>query len=161
MEVSADVSYTVNAVHMANKNMTDYSRFFQNLTVDSIENLQYWDMTNATNIDYMFCGIQLRNNTDMNYITNWNVENVTKMAYTFSNCEYADHNLDLSTWNVKNVKDMINNNKISMSHARVLSKIEEKEKILDLAHKILDRYFYFPAISGRGDGFVGQGSGGI
>jgi len=37
------------------------------------------------------------------------------------------------------VKDMINTNKISMSHARVLSKIEEKEKILDLAQKIVDK----------------------
>lgn len=36
------------------------------------------------------------------------------------------------------VKEMINESKISMSHARVLSKIEEKEKILDLAHKIVD-----------------------
>lgn len=37
------------------------------------------------------------------------------------------------------VKDMINNNQISMSHARVLSKIEEKEKVLDLAHKVIDK----------------------
>ena len=36
------------------------------------------------------------------------------------------------------VKEMINNNKISMSHARVLSKIEEKDKILDLAQKIVE-----------------------
>jgi ParB family chromosome partitioning protein len=37
------------------------------------------------------------------------------------------------------VKEMINESKISMSHARVLSKIEEKDKILDLAHKIVDQ----------------------
>ena len=37
------------------------------------------------------------------------------------------------------VKEMINESKISMSHARVLSKIEEKDKILDLAHKIVDK----------------------
>jgi len=37
------------------------------------------------------------------------------------------------------VKDLINENKISMSHARVLSKIEEKEKIIDLAQKIVDK----------------------
>ena len=37
------------------------------------------------------------------------------------------------------VKEMINNNKLSMSHARVLSKIEEKEKILDLAQKVIDK----------------------
>lgn len=36
------------------------------------------------------------------------------------------------------VKDMIADNKISMSHARVLSKIEEKNKVLELAYKIID-----------------------
>ncbi|MBQ7137248.1 MAG: ParB/RepB/Spo0J family partition protein [Bacilli bacterium] len=36
------------------------------------------------------------------------------------------------------VKEMINDNKISMSHARVLSKIEGRNKILDLAQKIVD-----------------------
>ena len=37
------------------------------------------------------------------------------------------------------VKDMISDNKITMSHARVLSKIEEKEKVIDLANKIIDQ----------------------
>ena len=37
------------------------------------------------------------------------------------------------------VKEMINESKISMSHARVLSKIEERDKILDLAHRIVDQ----------------------
>lgn len=37
------------------------------------------------------------------------------------------------------VKEMINDNKITMSHARVLSKIEEKDKVLDLAQKIVDK----------------------
>jgi len=37
------------------------------------------------------------------------------------------------------VKKMINESKISMSHARVLSKIEEEDKILDLARKIVDQ----------------------
>ena len=36
------------------------------------------------------------------------------------------------------IKDMISENKISMSHARVLSKIEEKDKILSLADKIIN-----------------------
>ena len=36
------------------------------------------------------------------------------------------------------VKDMIVDNKISMSHARVLSKMENKEEILKLANKIIN-----------------------
>ena len=37
------------------------------------------------------------------------------------------------------IKNLINENKISMSHARVLSKIEDKEKILDLANQIIEK----------------------
>ncbi len=36
------------------------------------------------------------------------------------------------------VKDMIIDNKISMSHARVLSKMSDKDKIVDLANKIVN-----------------------
>ena len=36
------------------------------------------------------------------------------------------------------VKDMIIENKISMSHARVLSKMEDKDEIIALANKIVD-----------------------
>lgn len=37
------------------------------------------------------------------------------------------------------IKEMINDNKITMSHARVLSKIEEKDKVIEMAHKIIDK----------------------
>lgn len=37
------------------------------------------------------------------------------------------------------IKEMINENKITMSHARVLSKIEEKDKVIEMAHKIVDK----------------------
>ena len=36
------------------------------------------------------------------------------------------------------VKDMMIEEKISMSHARVLSKLENKEEIVRLANKIVD-----------------------
>ena len=36
------------------------------------------------------------------------------------------------------VKEMINENKISMSHARVLSKMEKQDEIIDLANKIVN-----------------------
>ncbi len=39
----------------------------------------------------------------------------------------------------KNVQDMILNNKLSMGHARVLSKIEDVETIKELASRILDK----------------------
>lgn len=39
----------------------------------------------------------------------------------------------------KNVQDMILNNKISMGHARVLSKIDDIEKIRELANRIIEQ----------------------
>ena len=39
----------------------------------------------------------------------------------------------------KEVQDMVANNKISMGHARVLSKLEDDEKIIELAHQIVDK----------------------
>ena len=39
----------------------------------------------------------------------------------------------------KEVQDMVANNKISMGHARVLSKLEDDSKILELARQIVDK----------------------
>ena len=39
----------------------------------------------------------------------------------------------------KEVQDMVANNKISMGHARVLSKLEDDDKIIELAHQIVDK----------------------
>lgn len=36
------------------------------------------------------------------------------------------------------VQDMVNNNQLTMGHARALSKLEDDEKIIDLAHDIID-----------------------
>lgn len=38
----------------------------------------------------------------------------------------------------KEVQDMVSNNSISMGHARVLSKLEDDEKIIKLAHEIVE-----------------------
>ena len=39
----------------------------------------------------------------------------------------------------KEVQDMVANNKISMGHARVLSKLEDDNKIIELAHEIVNK----------------------
>lgn len=39
----------------------------------------------------------------------------------------------------KEVQEMVSNNKISMGHARVLSKLEDDEKIIEMAHQIVER----------------------
>ena len=38
----------------------------------------------------------------------------------------------------KEVQDLVANNKISMGHARVLSKLEDDKKIIEIAHKIVE-----------------------
>lgn len=37
------------------------------------------------------------------------------------------------------VQEMVSNNEISMGHARVLSKLEDNQKIIDMAHEIIDK----------------------
>lgn len=37
------------------------------------------------------------------------------------------------------VQEMVSNNQISMGHARVLSKLEDNQKIIDMAHEIIDK----------------------
>ncbi|MBQ9072650.1 MAG: ParB/RepB/Spo0J family partition protein [Bacilli bacterium] len=39
----------------------------------------------------------------------------------------------------KEVQEMVANNKISMGHARVLSKLEDNQKIIEMAHEIVNR----------------------
>ena len=92
--------------------------------------IKYWDVSNATNIAYMFYMCKelesigdisgwdvssIRNMIGMFYecrsfnqdLSGWNVSNVTSMSFMFYNCK--SFNQDISSWNVSNV---IYNNKI-------------------------------------------------
>jgi len=70
--------------------------------VKTIEGLQYFDVSNTTNMDMMF--YNMSSLTSLN-LSNLNTKNVTTMAMMFYNNRSLT-NLDLSGWNTGNVTNM-------------------------------------------------------
>ena len=62
------------------------------------------NVSNVTNMSYMFFGNQL---TDLTGLTNWNINDVTNMSYMFFDNQLTDLT-GLTNWNVGNVTDMNN-----------------------------------------------------
>ena len=88
--------------------------FIENWDVSNVTNMAYmfsdcssfnlrlnnWNVKNVTNMEYMFSGCSSFNQP----LDNWNVTNVTNMAYMFSGC--SSFNQPLNNWNVSNVTNM-------------------------------------------------------
>ena len=70
---------------------------FQGIQFKYID-ISYWDVSNVTNMSFMFCDC---NNFNQN-LSNWDVSSVTDMTYLFLNCK--SFNKDISKWNVSNVR---------------------------------------------------------
>ena len=78
--------------------ITDMSHLFE--YTDFKGNISNWDVSNVTNMRFMFYGCKSFNKD----ISNWDVSNVNDMNYMFYRCE--SFNQDISRWDVSNVKDM-------------------------------------------------------
>jgi surface protein len=79
--------------------VTRMDSVFYNWT-SSIQNIGSWDVSNVTDISYMFAGASFFNWG----IGNWDVSNVTNMQATFSGA--SAFNQDVGAWDVSNVTDM-------------------------------------------------------
>ena len=64
--------------------------------------ISYWDVSNATNMAYMF--YMCKELESVGNISGWDVSNVTNMVGMFY--ESRSFNQDISSWNVSNVIDM-------------------------------------------------------
>ena len=83
-------------------NITDMSFLFARENITTNFDVSKWDVSNVISMNGMFKN-QIVFNCD---ISNWDVSNVTDMAAMFYNC--TRFNQDLSKWNVSNVEFMDN-----------------------------------------------------
>lgn len=92
----------ITATDMLNLNGTtnlEYA-FTYCYNLDTIPNMNQWDVSKVTNMQYMFW-VALSFKED---ISNWDVSSVTNMREMF--CYSSSFNQDISNWNVSNVIDM-------------------------------------------------------
>ena len=80
--------------------ITDMSELFTQTNFNG--NISNWNVSNVTNMRFMFYGCKLFNQD----ISNWDVSNVTDMSGMFYFCE--KFNQDISNWDVSNVTNMHN-----------------------------------------------------
>ena len=76
--------------------ITDMSNLFEG--TDFNGNISQWDVSNVTDMTYMFYWCKKFNKD----ISNWDVFNVKNMRYMFAYCK--SFNKDISNWDVSNVK---------------------------------------------------------
>ena len=82
--------------------VTDMSHLFQDLEIQKIK-IDKWDVSNVTDMSYMFEGCYDFIDKDLG---NWNVSNVTNMSHMFENCGYNFFGIGLDNWDVSKVTDM-------------------------------------------------------
>ncbi len=80
--------------------ITDLSKAFSKIRKDTIAGLADWNVTNVTNMSFLFYDANVFNQN----IGHWNVSNVTDMSYIFY--EANAFNQVIGTWNVGNVTNM-------------------------------------------------------
>ncbi len=80
--------------------ITDMSFIFKGARDSFNDDISRWDVSNVTNMRYMFSGVKLFNQD----ISRWNVSNVTNMRHMFSGA--TSFNQDINQWNVSNVTTM-------------------------------------------------------
>jgi surface protein len=90
-----DVSKITGMTHL-------FDIYQNNIFKDFNGNISQWDVSNVTDMSFMFYGCE-KFNCD---ISMWNVHNVKNMKYMFRRCEQFKQ--DLSQWDVSNVKYMRN-----------------------------------------------------
>ena len=83
-------------------NVTNTSYAFAETGLTTLPNFNNWDLSNVTNMSYMFKGVS----GYMPVMENWDVSNVTDMSGMFAGA--TEFNQDISGWDVSNVTNMSN-----------------------------------------------------
>ena len=90
-----------NIQNIDTKNTLDMSYMFASCSSLTNLDLSNWDVSNVTDINYMFTNSGI---TNLN-LSNWNTVNVTDMSAVFYDCENLQ-TLNLDNWNTRNVTSM-------------------------------------------------------
>lgn len=96
---------------------------FSGKTISSIGNYDRFDVSNVTDMSYLFKDSSL---TDFSFLSSWNVSKVTNMSNMFEGCAGLSDISSLSGWNVGSVTNMK-----SMFSAIIAD--EDKRESFDLA----------------------------
>ena len=78
---------------------TNMSSAFRESGVDTVPSMNSWNMSNVTNMSYMFFGTTFNQN-----IGNWNTASTTDMSWMFTNNNSFNQNI--GSWNTSNVTTM-------------------------------------------------------
>ena len=93
-------------------NVTNMSYMFSVNQISDLSSLANWNVANVTNMSYMFSVNQI---SDLSSLANWNTGNVTDMSRMFTSNQISDLG-PLANWKVDNARDMsqmFGNNQIS------------------------------------------------
>ena len=70
--------------------------------INDITALSNWDVSNVTNMSFMFFGCDA---SDLSALSNWDVGRVTDMSYMFSSCYKLIDASGINDWNIINVNN--------------------------------------------------------
>lgn len=97
----SNVLQAVTATDIPNlTNVTSMARMFQNTGINSPFNINFWNVSNVTNMSGLFKGCNNFNQA----LSLWNTSNVTDMSSMFE--EARDFNQNIGNWNTSNVTNM-------------------------------------------------------
>ena len=85
-------------------NVTDMSYMFCGNQISDVSSLANWDISNVTDMENMFSGCD--NLSDISPLANWDTSNVTNMEGMFVNCSNLSDISPLANWDTSNVTDM-------------------------------------------------------
>ena len=88
----------------------NFSRLFEKCSFSEIDFLSNWNMSNSTDLSFMFS--KCKNLNNIKGIKNWNVENIINFGRMFYGCRNLKDVNDLQNWNMnkaQNIDEMFSN----------------------------------------------------
>ena len=80
--------------------VTNMSNLFEGILLDDCEFLRSWNVSNVTDMNYMFYDVI--GLTKLDSISEWNISNVKNMSCMFGK---SNMSVDISLWDISNVND--------------------------------------------------------